>query len=116
MRNYVTNLDSIITRHGKNPDDIHVIVGLDIAKNVFQVHAVDLGTGELITKAIKRNQLKEFFANMSTALIGIEACGSSQYWARELKQLGHVVRLLHPKSVKAFLQGSKSDANDAFAI
>lgn len=116
MRNYVTNLDSIIALHGKNPDDIRIIVGLDIAKNVFQVHAVDLDTGELITKAIKRVQLKEFFANMSTALIGIEACGSSQYWARELTQLGHVVRLLHPKSVKAFLQGSKSDANDAFAI
>ena len=65
MRNYVTNLDSIITRHGKNPDDIHVIVGLDIAKNVFQVHAVDLGTGELITKAIKRDQLKEFFHSLS---------------------------------------------------
>ena len=71
MRNYVTNLDSIITGLGKNSDDIHVIVGLDIAKNISQVHAVDLDTGELITKAIKRDQVKEFFANMSTALIGI---------------------------------------------
>lgn len=65
MRNYVTNLDSIITRHGKNPEDIHVIVGLDISKNVFQVHAVDLDSGELITQAIKRDQLKEFFASQS---------------------------------------------------
>lgn len=116
MRNYVTNLNAVIARHGKNPADIRFIVGLDIAKNIFQVHAVDLDSGELINKAIKRDQVKEFFANRATALIGIEACGTSQYWARELTQLGHVVRLLHPKAVKAYLQGSKSDANDAFAI
>lgn len=116
MRNYVTNLDTIIIRHGKNPEEIHCRIGIDIAKNVFQVHGIDFKNGELITKTLKRDQVFEFFANMDTALIGIEACGTSQYWARELTKLGHVVRLLHPKAVKAFLQGSKSDANDAYAI
>ena len=102
MRNYVTNLNAIINRYGKNPADIRFIVKLDIAKNVFQVYAVDLDSGELINKAIKRDHfkvrltVKEFFANIATALIGIEACGTSQYWARELTPLGHVVRLQHP--------------------
>ena len=86
-----------ITRHDKNPADIRFIVGLDIAKNVFQVYVVDLDSGELINKANQHDQVKEFFANMATALIGIDACGTSQYWVRELTQLGHVVRLLHSK-------------------
>lgn len=77
---------------------------------------MDLDSGELITKSIKRDQVKEFFANMAAALIGTETCGTSQYWAREFRQLSHVVRLLHPKAVKAYLQGNKSDVNDAFAI
>lgn len=88
MRNYVTNLDSIIIRHGKNPEEIHCRIGIDIAKNVFQVHCIDFKNGELITKTLKRDQVLEFFANMDTALIGIEACGTSQYWARELTKLG----------------------------
>lgn len=91
-------------------------VGIDIAKSVFQVHHVDMETGEVVNKAIKRVGFLEYFANRAPCLIGMEACGGAQHWARELMKLGHEVRLMSARLVKAFNIGNKSDAADAKAI
>jgi len=91
-------------------------VGIDIAKNVFQVHYVDEGTGEIVKKQLKRARFLEFFANRSLCLIGMEACGGAHHWARQLMGLGHQVRLMPARFVKAFNMGNKNDAADAEAI
>jgi transposase len=91
-------------------------IGLDIAKTVFQVHGVD-SCGEVkICKRVRRSKMLEFFAALPRCLIGIEACPSAHYWGRELQTLGHKVRLISPKYVKAYLKRNKNDANDAAAI
>lgn len=92
------------------------VVGVDTAKNVFQVYTVDQDTGEVINKQLKRAQFLEWFANRKPCLIGMEACGGSQHWARELQELGHEVKLMSGKMVKAFVCGNKNDAADARAI
>jgi transposase len=92
------------------------VVGLDIAKHVFQLHTVDMGTGEIVNIQIKRAKVLEHFANKSACLIAIEACGGAHHWARELTVLGHRVRLLHAKAVRPFVSGNKTDATDARAI
>jgi transposase len=92
------------------------VVGLDIAKHVFQLHTVDMGTGEVINVQLKRAKVIEHFANRQPCLIAIEACGSGHHWARELMALGHTVRLLHAKAVRPFVSGNKTDATDARAI
>jgi transposase len=91
-------------------------VGIDIAKNVFQVHYVDRQTGEIINKQIKRTRFLESFANRAPCLIGMEACGGAHHWARQLIQMGHQVRLMPAQFVKAFNIRNKSDAADARAI
>jgi transposase len=91
-------------------------VGIDIAKSVFQVHHVDENTGQTVSKAIKRAGFLQYFSNRGPCLIGMEACGGAQHWARELTKLGHRVRLLSSRFVKAFNIGNKSDAADARAI
>lgn len=91
-------------------------IGLDLAKSIFQVHAIS-STGEVvIRKALKRSQLLAFFAKLPPCLIGMEACGTSHYWARELMNLGHDVRLMPPAYVKAYVKRGKTDAADAEAI
>jgi transposase len=91
-------------------------IGLDIAKSVFQVHGVD-GAGEVvIRKRISRARVLEYFGDLPPCLVGIEACPSAHYWSRELKELGHTVKLMPPSYVKAYLKRSKNDANDAAAI
>jgi transposase len=92
------------------------VVGLDIAKNVFQLHTVDMGTGEIVNKQLKRAKVLEHFANRQPCLIGIEACGGAHHWARELTAQGHSVRLIHAKAVRPFVSGNKTDATDARAI
>jgi len=92
------------------------VVGLDTAKNVFQVYTVDKDTGELTSKQLKRSQFLTWFANREPCLIGMEACGGSQHWARKLQELGHEVKLMAGKTVKAFVPGNKNDAADARAI
>jgi transposase len=92
------------------------VVGLDIAKKVFQLHTVDMGTGEIINVQIKTGKVLEHFANREPCLIAIEACGSGHHWARELQALGHTVRLMHAKIVRPFVSGNKTDATDARAI
>src|SRR5512135_619060 len=91
-------------------------IGLDIAKSVFQVHGVD-GTGAVVMrKRVGRSKVLEFFGGLSPCLVGIEACPSAHYWSRELRALGHTVKLIPPSYVKAYLKRSKNDANDAAAI
>ncbi|ECL4293594.1 IS110 family transposase [Salmonella enterica] len=91
-------------------------VGVDIAKHVIQVHFIDEHTGEVIDKQLRRQDFLMFFCNREPCLIGIEACGGSQHWARELTKLGHKVRLLQARFVKAFVIGNKNDVMDARAI
>lgn len=91
-------------------------VGIDIAKSVFQVHYVDAETGEVINRTLRRSVFLQHFANRSPCLIGMEACSGAQHWARELIKLGHQVRLLPARFVKAFNIGNKNDAADARAI
>src|SRR4051794_31929847 len=91
-------------------------VGLDLAKNVFQVHAIS-STGEVVVRrALRRAQVIPFFSKLPPCLIGMEACGTSHHWARELVSLGHQVRLMPPAYVKPYVKRGKTDAGDAEAI
>ncbi len=90
--------------------------GLDLAKRVFQLHWVDMGTGEICRRQLKRTQVVEFFANREASLIAMEACGSAHYWARKLAALDHEVRLIAPQFVRPFVKTNKTDAADAQAI
>jgi transposase len=91
-------------------------VGLDLAKNVFQVHAIN-SVGEVVVgKTLRRAQMQRFFEQLSPCLVGIEACGTSHYWAREISKFGHDVRLMPPAYVKPYVKRGKSDASDAEAI
>ena len=91
-------------------------IGLDIAKNVFQVHGVDAGEQVVVRKQLRRGQVLGFFKALPPCLVGIEACATAHYWARELTKLGHQVRLMPAKDVKAYVKRSKNDAADAEAI
>lgn len=91
-------------------------VGLDLAKQVFQVHAVDAAGTVVLRKALRRGQVMTFFAGLPRCLIGIEACATAHHWARELRTLGHEVRLMPPQYVKAYVRRQKNDAADAAAI
>lgn len=92
------------------------VVGVDIAKRVFQVHEVDLATGEIVSLQLKREKFLTHFSNRSACLIGMEACGGAQHWARRLTALGHIVKLLPAKMVRPFVGGNKNDVADARAI
>ena len=92
------------------------VVGVDTAKRVFQLYWVDMETGEIMGLKLTRAKFLEHFANRVSCLIGMEACGGSQHWARRLRDLGHEVRLLPAKMVRPFVGGDKSDAHDARAI
>jgi transposase len=91
-------------------------VGLDIAKNVFQVHGIDAAEKVVVRKQLRRSQVLAFFKALPPCLIGMEACASAHYWARELTKLGHQVRLMPAKDVKAYVKRNKNDAADAEAI
>lgn len=91
-------------------------VGLDIAKQVIQVHAIDARGKPVLRKAFKRHQVLPFFANLPQCLIGIEACGGAHDWARRLSALGHTVKLMAPQFVKPYVKGNKHDVADAEAI
>jgi transposase len=92
------------------------VFGVDVAKQVFQAHTVDLDTGEVVSKQLKRAKFLEHFSNRPPCLIGMEACGGSQHWARRLMAMGHEVKLMAGKQVKAFVSGNKNDVADARAI
>ncbi len=92
------------------------VVGLDIAKSVFQVHGVD-GDGEVVVRRrLRRSRVLPFFATVEPCRIGVEACATGHYWARELRALGHDVRLMAPSYVKPYVKRQKNDAADAEAI
>lgn len=92
------------------------MIGLDIAKSVFQVHGEDAAGQPVLQRRLRRSQVLEVFATLPPARIGIEACGSAHYWGRELSALGHEVRLIPAAYVKPFVRRNKSDARDAAAI
>lgn len=92
------------------------VVGVDTAKRVFQLHWIEQETGEIVSLQLKREKFLEHFANRASCLIGMEACGGSQHWARKLAALGHQVKLMPAKAVRPFVGGNKSDVHDARAI
>lgn len=91
-------------------------IGIDLAKNVFQVHGADDTGRAVLKKQLKRAQMLPFFARLTPCRIGLEACGSAHYWARKLQALGHTVQLIAPQYVKPFVKRNKNDAADAAAI
>src|SRR3974390_1843968 len=91
-------------------------VGLDIAKSVFQVHAIDVEGKVIVRRQLKRRYVLAFFKKLPPCLVGIEACASSHHWSRELQARGHTVRLMPPAYVKPYVKRQKNDATDAEAI
>ena len=91
-------------------------IGLDLAKNVFQVHAINSASNVVVKRTLRRSQMRRFFEQLDPCLVGIEACGTSHYWAREITRLGHEVRLMPPAYVKPYVKRGKTDASDAEAI
>ncbi|RJG07492.1 IS110 family transposase [Noviherbaspirillum cavernae] len=92
------------------------VVGLDLAKNVFQVHGANAQGKKVLSRRFKRAEVLEFFASLPACRVGMEACGGAHEWARRIKALGHAVKLMAPQYVKAYVQGNKTDARDAAAI
>ena len=92
------------------------VIGIDLAKNVIQVCKIDKHGELLSNKAMNPSKLKELLAKSVPSIVAMEGCGSCHYWARLARAHGHDVRVISPKKVKAFLQGHKTDANDALAI
>lgn len=91
-------------------------IGIDLAKNVFQVHGADARGKAVLRKQLRRDQVTAFFANLEPCLIGLEACGGAHHWARQLQALGHTVKLIAPQFVKPYVKSNKNDIADAQAI
>src|ERR671916_1321996 len=92
------------------------VVGLDLAKQVFQVHAVAADGSVVVKRQLRRSQVLAFFEKLGPCLVGLEACGSAHFWAREIAGFGHRVRLMPPAYVKPYVKRGKTDAGDAEAI
>ena len=88
-------------------------IGLDLAKKVFQIHGVDADGKVIVARKLRRKEVLVFFSKLAPCLVGMEACGSAHYWAREIAKLGHTVKLLPPKYVKAYVKRGQPDAIDA---
>ena len=91
-------------------------VGLDLAKNLFQVHGTDAQGRAVLKRRLAREKVLEFFANLPPCLVGLEACAAAHHWAGELAKLGHEVRLMPPQYVRPYVKTNKHDAADAEAI
>ena len=91
-------------------------VGIDLAKNVFQIHGVNEIGKPVIKKQLRRSQVAEYFVNLPPSVIGVEACGSAHHWARKLQAMGHTVKLMAAQFVKPYVKTNKNDAADAEAI
>jgi transposase len=103
--------------NGREPSMTEVTtIGLDLAKNVFQVHGVDGAGGVVVRRSLRRGQVSGYFAKLAPCLVGMEACATAHYWAREIARLGHRVRLIPPAYTKAYVRRNKNDAADAAAI
>src|SRR5580693_954493 len=114
-----TSSDRLIVVNESHQGAVHMqvtTIGLDIAKNVFQVHGIDAAEKVVVRKQLRRRQVLEFFKALPACLVGMEACATAHYWARELTKLGHRVRLMPAKDVKAYVRRNKNDAADAAAI
>jgi transposase len=88
-------------------------IGLDLAKHVFQVHGVDANDAVVEKRRLRRGQVLSYFAKLAPCRVGLEACATAHFWARELRRLGHEVRLIPPQYVKAYLKRGKNAAADA---
>jgi transposase len=88
-------------------------IGMDTSKHIFQLHGVDSAERPVLRRKLRRSQLLAFFAKLPPTVIGMEACGAAHYWARELRKLGHEVRLIAPQHVKAYVKRNKNDGRDA---
>jgi hypothetical protein len=93
-----------------------ITIGLDLAKNVFQVHGIDAAGKVLVRRQLRRGDVLRFFGGLPRCLVGMEACATARHWARELTKLGHTVRLMPPASVKPYVKRGKTDVADAEAI
>jgi len=91
-------------------------IGLDLAKKVFHVHGVDAEGNVVVARRLRRKEVLAFLSNLTACLVGIEACGSAHYWAREIARLGHTVKLIPPRYVKPYVKRGKTDPGDAAAI
>ena len=91
-------------------------IGIDLAKEVFQIHGINEHGKVMLRKQLRRNAMIKYFANLAPCLIGMEACGSAHYWARKLSELGHTVKLMSPQFVKPYVKTNKHDMADAEAI
>ena len=92
------------------------VLGIDLAKNVFQVHGTDGSGKSILRKKLSRNKLTEFMSNLPICLVGIEACGGAHYWARVFKSMGHEVKMMAPQFVKPYVKSGKNDKNDSEGI
>src|SRR5215467_3339188 len=105
------------THHRGEPSMSEITtIGLDLAKHVFQIHGIDAAGNCVLRKRLRRGQVILFFAQLPRCLVGLEACATVHYWARELQAAGHEVRLMPPQYVKAYVKRNKTDAADAEAI
>ena len=93
-----------------------ITIGVDLAKNVFQVHGVDAEGGVIFRRQLRRGQVLPFFKKQPACLVGMEACATSHHWGREIEALGHSVRLMPPSYVKPYVKRNKNDMADAEAI
>jgi transposase len=91
-------------------------LGIDVAKNVFQLHGVDARGRAVLSRRVKRQQLLDTVANLTACVIGMEACGSAHYWGRVFEQVGHRVKLMSPRYVRPYVKTNKNDRRDAEAI
>ncbi len=91
-------------------------LGIDLAKNIFQLHGADRNGKTVLRKAVTRSKLLETLVNLPPCLVGMEACGGAHHWARKISELGHTVRLIAPQFVTPYRKSGKNDANDAEAI
>ena len=91
-------------------------IGLDLAKNVFQVHGVDASGRVVLRRQLRRGDVEKFFAQLPPCLVGMEACGSAHYWARVIARYGHEVRLMPPHYVKPYVKRNKNDGRDAEGV
>jgi transposase len=91
-------------------------IGLDLAKSIFQIHAIAENGSVVVRKALRRSQMLDFFGSLEPCLVGVEACASAHYWANAISRFGHTVRLMPPAYVKAYVKRNKTDAADAEAI
>src|SRR5437899_12786888 len=93
-----------------------IMIGLDLAKNVFQVHGIDAKGEVTVQRQLRRAQVAPFFAKLAPCVVGMEACGGAHHWARTLQGLGHEVRIMPAHYVKPYVKRNKNDSRDAEAI